>query len=91
LFLRVLENLFLVQVVSVLGAGKVFGWGPAPQNRVIYIFLAHVLSLFPHLRQKISYTCAKLYLPNRPLFLVTAEVCRPLTVDTDFAVFAFRN
>ena len=42
---------FLAQVDSILGAGGIFGVGPAPQIVVLCIVLAQVLTIFPHLRQ----------------------------------------
>ena len=41
----------LAQVSPLLGAGKVFPWGPAPQNGPLRIPVAQVPPHFPHLRQ----------------------------------------
>jgi hypothetical protein len=41
----------LAQVCPVLGAGGVFGGGPAPQNGLLCTTVAQVPALFPHLRQ----------------------------------------
>ena len=42
----------LAQVVAFLGAGEVFGWGPAPQTGFLGALVAQVTPLFPHLRHK---------------------------------------
>ena len=41
-----------VQVVSVFGAGVLFGWGPAPQMWFLRATVAQVPPLFPHLRHR---------------------------------------
>ena len=55
----------LARVDGVLGAGEVFGWGPAPQNGLLRFPVAQVLPLFPHLRHlhltpapAVPHTCA---------------------------------
>ena len=40
----------MAQVSEVFGAGKVFGWGPAPRNGHLRFPVAQVLPFFPHLR-----------------------------------------
>ena len=59
---------FLAQVYHILGAGGVWGGGPAPQNGLLRTTVAQVLTLFPHLRQHTPtpaptypYTCAKIH------------------------------
>ena len=43
----------LAQVVPILGAGEVLGWGPAPQNGALLATVAQVQPFFPHLRHRL--------------------------------------
>ena len=59
----------LARVDGVLGAGEVFGWGPAPQNGLLRFPVAQVLPLFPHLRH--------LHLTPAPAVPHTCASCTP--------------